>query len=219
VLTVGEASPEYSRAVVPGIRTALAAGVRPTGPRSLLRSVVVVSFAVLLAGCAADEPQASPTTHASPTKQSLIGGGGITRPTAAPSGDLPDCKYPEKIPTPDWLPEDLPFPPGTYTYQEISNEGGFHRSLMVLPTDLTTWTKFVLTEWPKAGYVLGRGDAEPGEVEDQFLKAPTIGAFKAVAEYCSPGFSRMLLVFAEQSPGLPVLPSPSGSALNPTASS
>jgi hypothetical protein len=219
VLTVGEASPEYSRAVLPGIRTALAAGAGPAGPRSSLRSLVPACCALLLAGCAADQPTAAPSTQASPTKQSIIGGGGITRPTAAPPGQLPDCKYPDRIPTPDWVPKDLPFPPGTYTYQELSGDGGFHRALMVLPTDLTTLTKFVLEEWPKAGYVLGRGDAEPGEVEDQFLKAPTIGAFKAVAEYCAPGFSRMLLVFAEQSPGLPVLPSPSGSAVNPSASS
>ncbi len=218
MLTLGEASPEYIRAVLPGFRTALVNGARPTGLRPSLRSIAAACCVVLLAACSADQPRTAPSTKASPTKQSLIGGGGVTRPTAAPPGQLPDCKYPERIATPEWLPKDLPFPVGVYTYEDLSDSAGYHRALMVIPSDLTTWTKFVLEEWPKAGYVLGRGDAEPGEVEDQFLKAPTVGAFKAVSVYCSPGFSRMLLVFAEQSPGLPVLPSPSGSALNPTAS-
>ena len=76
----------------------------------------------------------------------------------------------------------------------------------------------MLKEWPDAGWTLGRGDAEEGEAEEQFSRPPEVGAFKAVAVYCSPGYSRMLVVFAEQSPGLPVLPSASGSAVNPTAS-
>ncbi|MFL5797300.1 MAG: hypothetical protein ACJ77A_05135 [Actinomycetota bacterium] len=204
--------------MLPGFRTALPTGARPTGLRASLRSAALVGCVVFLVACSADRPRTAPSTQSSPTKQSLIGGGGVTRPTAAPSGDLPACKFPARIATPDWLPTDLPFPAGVYTYQDLSDSDGYHRALMVIPSDLTTWTKFVLEEWPKAGYVLGRGDAEPGEVEDQFLKAPTVGAFKAVSVYCSPGFSRMLLVFAEQSPGLPVLPSASGSAVNPTAS-
>jgi hypothetical protein len=172
---------------------------------------------LLLGACAADKPKDAPSGSASPTKKSLIGGGGVTRPTGPPPGNQPPGHRPERGDTPQWLPTDLPFPAGAYTYEEPAVEGGYHKALMVIPGDLTAWARFVLEEWPKAGYVLGRGDAEPGEVEDQFLKAPAVGAFKAVAVYCSPGFSRMLLIYAEQSPGLPVLPSASGSALNPTA--
>jgi hypothetical protein len=43
--------------------------------------------------------------------------------------------------------------------------------------------------------VLGRGDAEAGEIDDQFTKPPSVGAFKAREQYCTPGFSLMLLVY------------------------
>ena len=108
------------------------------------------------------------------------------------------------------MPDDLPFPPGTYVMQELGLDGGYHKALMVLPDDLTTLTKFVLDQWPKSGYQLGRGDSELYEVEDVFTKAPSVGAFKAVSQPCSPGYSKMLLIYADQSPGLPVLPSPTG---------
>jgi hypothetical protein len=176
-----------------------------------------VACSVLLGACAANQPPPD-TVSPSPTKGSLIAGGGIVRVTAAPTGNLPQCDFPKQIPTPDWLPSDLPFPAGAYTIQELSVDGGFHRSIMVIPGDLVSWTQFVLDQWPKSGYVLGRGDSETGEVEDTFAKLPSVGAFKAISVYCSPGFSKMLFIFSDQSPGLPVLPSPSGSPLNPGAS-
>jgi hypothetical protein len=68
--------------------------------------------------------------------------------------------------------------------------------------------------------VLGRGDSEPGEVEDQFGKAPAVGAFKAQAVYCDPGFSIMYLIYAKQRPDVgqpaPGIPSPQGSPLVPS---
>jgi hypothetical protein len=175
--------------------------------------VAVASCVVVFAACAAGTQQ--PQTPQPSTKQPLIQGGGLVRPTALPSGNLPACHLPPQVTTPDWLPGDLPFPPGTYTTQDLGQDSGFHRSLMVVPGDLTAWTRFVLSQWPQAGYVLGRGDSELFEVEDVFQKAPSVGAFKAVAQPCAPGYAKMLLIYADQSPGLPVLPSPSGSPLNP----
>jgi len=195
---------------------------RSTAPRArswagARRALPVVLALVLSGACAAEDPGGQKVT-ASPTTTGLIAGGGITRPTAVPTGNLPECPHPQQVPTPDWLPKDLPFPAGTYTYQELPPASGFHRSLMVVPGDLTSLAAFVLDQWPKSGYLMGRGDAEFGEIEDLFTKAPAVGAFKAVAVFCRPGFARMLLIYAEQSPGLPVLPSPSGTPLNPTAS-
>lgn len=171
---------------------------------------------VVFAACAAQSPPPQGTSG-SPTKQSLIQGGGVVRPTATPS-NLPKCDYPDRIATPEWLPDDLPFPAGTYTIQELGQAGGYHRAVMVLPGDLTAWTRFVLQQWPRSGYILGRGDSEAFEVEDLFTKAPAVGAFKAVSVFCTPGYSKMLLIFAAQSPGLPVLPSPSGTPINPNGS-
>ena len=219
MLTVGEGSPEYSRDVLTGIRfrRPRASGVRSGS--GVVRSALSVAVLVVLAGCAADPPAATGNLTTSGTNTpGLISGGGVSRATAVPVANRPKCAFPDPIETPDWIPKDLPFPAGAYTFQELSTEQGFHKAVMVIPGDLTAWAQFVIDEWPKSGYLLGRGDAEPGEIEDLFQKPPAVGAFKAAYVYCKPGFSKMLLIYAEQSPGLPVLPAPSGSPLNPSAS-
>ncbi len=184
--------------------------------RSVLRPVAAAALAALVAACAAGSTTAPPGTASAASPGAP---GGLTRPTVVPK-NLPACVFPDHTRTPSWLPPDLPFPPGTYSYREVPDSNGYHRVLMIVPVTLDVFTRFVLLQWPKSGWVLGRGDAEPGEIEEQFVKAPRVGAFKAVSEYCNPGFSRMLLVFAEQAPGLPGLPSPAGSTspLNPSAS-
>jgi hypothetical protein len=215
VLTVGERSPEYSHAVLPELRSRRSASsVRSRA--GACRALAVAATVVVFGACAAGTPPA--VRHASPTKQSLIQGGGVVRPTALPPGKLPKCAAPKPIPTPDWVPNDLPFPPGTSTVQDLGFEGGYHKAIMVVPGTLAAWTRFILDQWPKSGYLLGRGDSETFEVEDVFQKAPSVGAFKAVSVFCTPGYSKMLFIFAEQSPGLPVLPSRSGTPLNPNAS-
>jgi hypothetical protein len=202
VLTLGEMSPEYSRVVVAD---------------PLARSFASLVLALLVAACArGSTADATPTTP--PPTTASRGPGGLTRPTVVPS-NLPPCQYPAHVATPKWLPVDMPFPVGTYTYQRLPDTAGYHRALLLIPTTLDKLTRFVLTQWPAAGWVLGRGDAEAGEVEDQFVKAPGTGAFKAVSEYCSPGFSRMLLVFTEQTSLLPFpTPSPAGTPLIPSSS-
>ena len=203
--------------MAPGFRLQRSTALRVRSRAGAWRTLSLLLSVVLLGACAAKDPPAPTVVKVSPTASSLIGGGGITRPTVQPTGVLPKCPYPKHVDTPDWLPNDLPFPAGTYTYQQLEVSSGFHRALLVVPGDLSALAAFVLKQWPNAGYLLGRGDAEIGEIEDLFTKAPSVGAFKAVSVYCSPGFSRMLLIYAEQSPGLPVLPSPTGSPLNPSA--
>ncbi|MDP9342105.1 MAG: hypothetical protein M3Q23_08400 [Actinomycetota bacterium] len=178
-------------------------------PDPLARTLAAGALVVLLAACGTGTTDAPPATPSTVTVSQAPGG--LTRPTVLPS-NLPACKYPLHVATPTWLPVDLPFPVGTYTYQVLPDSNGYHRALLLLPTTLDKLTRFVLTQWPKAGWVLGRGDSEAGEVEDQFVKSPAVGAFKAVSEYCAPGFSRMLMVFTEQTAVLPGFPSPSGSS-------
>jgi hypothetical protein len=103
---------------------------------------------------------------------------------------------------PDWLPADLPLPEGTYAFEHLDQAGDYLRSLFVVPATLEEIATLVLEEWPKAGYILGRGDAEPGEIENFFTKPPAAGAFKANTALCTPGYSTMLLIYA------PVLSTP-----------
>jgi hypothetical protein len=131
-------------------------------------------------------------------------------PAPAATGGVPECKTPKEVTFPDWVPDDLPLPEGTYAYKNLAPLGGYERALFVLQQGTRQFIKLVLKEWPKAGYVLGRGDAEPGEVEDDFRKPPAVGAFKANDVYCTPGYTVMYLIWAKNGPkNLNVLPSPS----------
>jgi hypothetical protein len=73
-------------------------------------------------------------------------------------------------------------------------EGGYHRAKFVLPVRTPRFARMVLRKWPKHGWTLGRGDSEPGEVEDSFLKSPAAGAFKANDVNCSGGKTILYLV-------------------------
>jgi hypothetical protein len=129
-------------------------------------------------------------------------------PAPVPTG-IPECKTPKEVDYPDWIPDDLPLPEGTYAYKNLAPLGGYRRALFVMDVGTRQFIKLVLREWPKAGYVLGRGDAEPGEVEDDFRKPPAVGAFKANDVYCDPGYTVMYLIWAEDGPkDINVLPTP-----------
>lgn len=169
-------------------------------------SAVMLLFGACSSGSGKDPHKSpSPSALASPT------------PTATPfAGPTPaKCKPPKKIAFPTWLPDDLPFPPGMYAYKNLSKISGYERALFVLPEGSTDFAKLVLKQWPKAGYVLGRGDSEPGEVEDNFSKAPATGAFKANDVFCTPGYTIMYLIYAKKGPAVPApTPSATGAPLS-----
>jgi hypothetical protein len=119
----------------------------------------------------------------------------------------PWCKLPPRLSPPKWLPADLPLPAGTYRYQRLSNVAGYHRALFITPASTVDLARFILDEWPANGWTLGRGDAEPGEIEDQFYKDTAAGAFKAADMNCRHPHSRLLLVFNPTA----IAPSPSPS--------
>ena len=176
--------------------------------RASLPLLVVV---VLGAACSGSGPEGTPTTSAPTGTTAPTGGtpltgfpvGTGTPPSIPASGAvLPPCDYPPEIEKPDWLPADLPLPEGTYAFEHLDKAGDYFRSLFVVPATLEEIAALVLEEWPKAGYILGRGDAEPGEIEDFFTKPPAAGAFKANTALCTPGYSTMLLIYA------PVLSTP-----------
>ena len=134
-----------------------------------------------------------------------------------PTSVLPECKKPPEVKYPEWVPDDLPLPKDIYAYKNLPPLGGYQRALFVMELTTEQLIKLVLEEWPKAGYTLGRGDAEPGEVEDDFRKPPAVGAFKANDVFCSPGYTIMYLIYAREGPdSVNVLPTPTakGTPLN-----
>ncbi|MDQ3879152.1 MAG: hypothetical protein M3290_12510 [Actinomycetota bacterium] len=167
----------------------------------------VAALSLAMPACSKDAPK----THASPSPSALPSPSATV--SAIAGATPPDCKPPKEVSFPDWVPDDLPFPDGTYAYRQLGPISGYKRALFVLPIGSTQFAKMVLKEWPKHGYVLGRGDSEPGEVEDNFSKSPATGAFKTNDVFCTPGYTIMYLIYAKKGPNIPVpTPSPTATA-------
>jgi hypothetical protein len=121
------------------------------------------------------------------------------------------CKPEKLLGMPTWVPDDLPLPEGIYATATLKSDYGYRRAWFVIPGGLSlrNFTRFILKEWPKAGYQMGRGDSEPGEVESQFVKAPAAGAFVTRDLNCNPPYLLMYLAYAPKGPIYPS-PSPTG---------
>src|SRR5438128_31776 len=136
--------------------------------RSLRLFALCVCLTLGMAACGSGGPGSTLSPSASPSTGATAFPHGTVTPS--PLSNLPKCKPQKHLATPDWVPKDLPLPDGTFFTKKIASQGGYDEGLFILPLSTSEIATFVLKEWPKAGYQLGRGDAEPGEVEDQFAK-------------------------------------------------
>lgn len=170
--------------------------------RRLLSTVVAATLTACGGGTASpDDPAPGPTSTAI---------AGIDR------SSLPECRYPPKIRFPRWFP-DIPLPPGTYAAERLSAVQGYRRSLLVVQQTLQEFQEFVLERFPQEGWVVGRGDTEPGEVDLQFSRAPSVGALRALEQLCRPGFVLVLILYAPdrqeiQAP-VPISPNPNATPI------
>jgi hypothetical protein len=97
-----------------------------------------------------------------------------------------------------WVPADLPLPPGAYPVADLSvANAGIHQATFVVKMDLRTFVLYVYGEWPKHGWVLGRGDAEAGEAESPYRRADEGGAWRVRSSYCDATQSELLLVYKQ----------------------
>ena len=79
----------------------------------------------------------------------------------------------------------------------------FQAATFAVPGTLAQWATFTLTEWPKHGWVSGRGDAEQGEAESSYSRNRSGGAWRASTTICEPGFFALSLAFASTIGGAP----------------
>ena len=66
---------------------------------------------------------------------------------------------------------------------------------MVIPLGLTDFVRFALAQYPTAGWRLGRGDAEAGEAEDNFVKDTRGGAWRIRSSYCDVSKSELFITY------------------------
>lgn len=142
--------------------------------------LAVAAAAALLLGNPSQDPTASPTPGASTTP--------TTRGRC--------LELPRSVATPSWFPDDLPMPPGSYVSEVPAASAGLRRVRFAVKGSIRDFVRHALGEWPKQGWTLGRGESEPGEAEDNFLKSKEnrYGVFRAQSLYCDAGWTWVLIV-------------------------
>jgi hypothetical protein len=85
----------------------------------------------------------------------------------------------------------------------------------VTPTPLRSSVLFVVRELPRAGFTLGRGDAEPSEADAPFARGTERGLLRLVATQQCQTTWILAVIDTRQGGQAPLLPthSPSGSPL------
>ena len=117
------------------------------------------------------------------TTPALIGcGAGSDNPTvAAPSVSACPSSASAADSWPAAVPSDLPTLPGLQVSSTQSTSSGAHMVSAQAPVALREAVRVLVTELPKAGYSLGKGDAEADEADAPFSKGGVHGSFRLSA--------------------------------------
>lgn len=104
-----------------------------------------------------------------------------TRPAPVTTSATPSCPKPSDIKPAQWspkVPADLPKPPGARIDDEETTQDGVHIVKFTTQSSLRDSVLFVVERLPKAGYVLGRGDAEASEADAPFVHGDIRGLIR-----------------------------------------
>ena len=159
-----------------------------------------VTFAMLVTGCSGGSKRAAPSNPVH---------------TFSPA----PCPAPSNAKKPHWpaaVPADMPKPPNATITETQTTPDGVRITKFTTPASLRDGVLFVVGSFPKAGYVLGRGDAEVSEADAPFVHGKIRGLVRMLAQQpCSTLW--LVAVVDANNPstggGSPLLPtrSPSGS--------
>ena len=171
-------------------------------PKRLLAVVIAL---VITVGIVTLVDRGSGKDEAQPTPTSRL-------PTIRPA----QCEQlPGKTKNPSWYPKELPLPAGSYAASVKvpgPTSSSFPRAIFAVRGSLRDFIIHALQVWPKQGWILGRGEAEAGEAEDNFHLPGTDlrGAFIARSTYCEAGWTWVYSVMGSGLAPRPT-PKPSGS--------
>jgi hypothetical protein len=76
-----------------------------------------------------------------------------------------------------------PLPPGSYATSLTSNPPS-ELYVVFVPWTIDAFQQYVVTAWPAAGVVLGKGDRETSEIDVAFTTTSMNGALKARTRSC-----------------------------------
>jgi hypothetical protein len=164
----------------------------------LRRLPVLLALVLVLAACSGKSvPVAQPT----------VSSDGQASPSNCPSPANTSFRWPAGIPA------NFPKPPGGRVVSTQTGENGLRIVRLATPLALRQGILFVLTELPRAGYRLGRGDAEASEADAPFQSADVRGVVRVIATAKSCETTWLVAVAgARPSGGTPFAPFPRPSA-------
>jgi hypothetical protein len=125
----------------------------------------------------------------------LAGCGGGDGDASRTAGPLPPCAGVEReIPRPVLLPDDFPLPPGTKLTASRTPFEGQGVIEGAVPGGLEDSAAFFGDELEDAGYAVGRGESEPGEMESLFTGKQLRGGWRVNEIPDCEGASKLTLV-------------------------
>jgi hypothetical protein len=130
--------------------------------RGTVGLVAALATLTTLTGCSGSSSSAQPAP-------------GPPTPTISP------CPSPSTHPHAQWpksLPGDLPKPGDAHITDVQNTADGVHIVKFTTPTSLRDGVLFVVDKLPKAGYTLGRGDAEASEADAPFVHNNVRGLYR-----------------------------------------
>ena len=108
------------------------------------------------------------------------------------------------------VPADLPKPPSGTRARVVQANQVLTIVAIQTTTSLRESVLFVLREFPKKGFTIGRGDAEAGQADAPFVRSGTFGQVRLnIAEPCRTTW--LIAIGAPRQGTSPLLPPPSAS--------
>ena len=131
--------------------------LRTRGASCLTLAALAATLTPVLSACggSGSSPHAGATVAATPSAS--------TAPACPTPAQQKPTKWPKQVPA------DLPKPPNATVQDQTTAADGVHIVKFSTPTSLRDSVLFVVDKLPKAGYVLGRGDAEAAEADAPFI--------------------------------------------------
>ena len=130
----------------------------------------LIGAVLLLSGCSGSStPQAQGTPGVTPAP--------VTTPSPTPCPARPGKPFS----WPAAMPKDLPKPPGSTYVSATTSVDKVTIVRLTSTLSLQQSVLFVLNEVNKAGFTLGRGDAEPAEADAPFGRGSVRGIYKMLA--------------------------------------
>lgn len=167
----------------------------------LLRRLVALGLVPVLAGCSGGRAPGALSSG-----QPTLPSSGKATVTACPAPPRTTIEWPAGIPA------NFPKPPGGRLVKATNTATGVHSVQLVTPVSLHESVLFMLDALPRAGYKLGRGDAERYEADAPFRVGDLQGVVRLVATEKNCQTTWLIAVLSSAgSPGTPLLPAGSPS--------